>query len=43
MNGKKIAMVVVAGALTFSQQRLIAQRSMVCEVGATMEHRRDQW
>jgi hypothetical protein len=35
MNGKKIAIVVMAGALIFSLERLIAQRSMVFEVGAT--------
>jgi hypothetical protein len=35
MNGKKVAIVVVAGDLAFSLKRLIAQRSMVFEVGAT--------
>jgi hypothetical protein len=35
MNGKKIAIVFMAGALIFSLERLIAQRSMVSEVGAT--------
>jgi hypothetical protein len=34
MNGKKITIVVMAGALIFSLERLIAQRSMVFEVGA---------
>jgi hypothetical protein len=29
MNGEKIAIVVMAGALIFSLERLIAQRSMV--------------
>jgi hypothetical protein len=35
VNGKKIAIVVMAGGLIFSLERLIAQRSMVFEVGAT--------
>jgi hypothetical protein len=35
MSGKKIAIVVMAGALIFCLERLIAQRSMVFEVGAT--------
>jgi hypothetical protein len=35
MNGKKIAIVVMAGVLIFSLEPLIAQRSMVFEVGAT--------
>ena len=39
MNGKKIAIVVMAGALIFSLERLIAQRSMVFRLVLVRFHR----